>query len=249
MRRSLIVLAILVLPALSRAQIPREASLAKPQGCTTRPRFVMVNGNRSDMIMSGDEEDLRHARALHEKIQGDFVWFKLDEKYYILTDPTFLERIRTLLGLEIQRSQTKSDAGTRFDKSGPGQKREGLGRESEKSKVTARNIAPDLERIRAQLKDLEAKGATQSDLAKLQLEMAEVLNRTRRLQSRANREQTKASPSLYERSEGDLSRQQDELGLQAAKRALRQAEAARESSRELCGIFDDAIAKGIAKQQ
>ena len=61
------------------------------------PRYVIIHANSNSVTMSGDQEDLQHARALRGKINGDFIWFERDEKSYVITDPAFLDRVKTLL--------------------------------------------------------------------------------------------------------------------------------------------------------
>ena len=60
------------------------------------PRYAIIHANSNSVTMSGNQEDLQHARALKKTITSDFIWFERDEKSYVITDPAFLDRVQAL---------------------------------------------------------------------------------------------------------------------------------------------------------
>jgi len=206
------------------------------------PRYVIMHANSGDVSMSGDEEDLQHARRLSEKINGDFVWFERDEKSYVITDPAFLAQVKTLFAPQEELGKKQDALGRQQDELG--RQQDALGEQMEKVSLKIPDITPELERIHAQLKELQATGATQSQLGSVQTRIGALQTQLGRLQSEAGRQQ-----SVIGRQQSDLGRKQAELGRQQAALGRQQAEMARKASGELRRMFDDAITKGIAKPE
>lgn len=206
------------------------------------PRYVMMKANSNRVDMSGDEEDLQHARKLRQNIKGDFIWFERDEKSYVITDPSFLARVTALFAPQEELSKQQDALGRQQDELG--RQQDALGEQMDKIKVKVPDIRPELERIRTRLKELQDSGATQRELGRLQSRVGELQSQIGRLQSDAGREQ-----SVIGRQQGELGRKQGELGRQQGELGRRQGELARQASRELRAMFDDAIAKGIAKPE
>lgn len=206
------------------------------------PRYVMMKANSDSVSMSGDYEDLQHARRLREKIKGDFIWFERDEKSYVITDPAFLARISALFAPQEELSKQLDALGKQQDELG--RQQDALGAQMDKVKVKVPDIRPQLERIRMRLKELQESGATQSELGRIQSQIGELQSQMGGLQSGAGRQQ-----SVIGRQQSELGRKQGELGRQQGELGRRQGELARQASRELRGMFDDAISKGIAKPE
>jgi beta-lactamase regulating signal transducer with metallopeptidase domain len=205
-------------------------------------RWVFIKANSRDVSMSGDDEDLQHARRLRDKIKGDFIWFERDEKSYVITDPAFLARVTALWAPQDALSKQQDELARQQDELG--RQQDALGAQQEKISVKIPDIRPELERIRLRLNELQASGATQRELGSVQSQLGELQSRIGRLQSAAGREQ-----SVFGRQQADLGRKQGELGKRQGELGRRQGELARQASRELRGMFDDAITKGIAKPE
>jgi len=206
------------------------------------PRYVIMHANSGDVSMSGDEEDLQHARRLGKKINGDFIWFERDEKSYVITDPAFLGQVKTLFAPQEELEKNQDALGEQQDELG--RQQDALGEQMEKISLKVPDITPELERIHAQLRELQATGATQTQLGSVQSRIGALQAELGRLQSEAGRQQ-----SVVGRQQSELGRKQAELGRQQAALGRQQAEIARKTSGELRRMFDEAISKGIAKPE
>ncbi len=206
------------------------------------PRYVIMSGDSDNVNMSGSEEDVEHARELRKKISGDFIWFERDEKSYIITDPAFIAKAKALFAPEEALAKQQDELGRQQE--ALGKQQEALGNRMEDVKVKIRDIAPQLEEVRGHLKELQASGATQRDLGRVQEQLGELQRRVGEFQRDAGVQQ-----SAIGRQQGQLGRQQGELGRRQGELGRQQGEIARKASRELRAMFDDAIAKGVAKPE
>jgi len=220
------------------------------------PRYVFIQANSNSVTMSGDEEDLQHARGLRGKINGDFIWFERDEKSYVITDPAFLAHVKALFDPQDELSRQQDALGRQQDELGRqqddlGRQQDELGKRMDAVSVKMPDISPDLERIHARLKQLQASGATQSELGSVQSQLGELQSRVGRFQSQAGQQQSVVGGQQSElgRRQSELGRKQSELGRQQSELGRQQAELARKASRELRSMFDNAITKGTAKPE
>ncbi len=220
------------------------------------PRYVIIHANSNSVTMSGSEEDVQHARALRGKINGDFIWFERDEKSYVITDPAFLTRVNALFAPLDELSKQQDALGRQQDELGRqqdelGRQQDELGKKMDAVSVQVPDISPELERIHAELKQLQASGATQNQLGRIQARIGELQSRIGRLQSGAGQQQSTIGRQQSElgQKQGELGRKQGELGRQQGELGRRQGELARKASSELRNMFNDAIAKGIAKPE
>jgi beta-lactamase regulating signal transducer with metallopeptidase domain len=225
-------------------------------GGDSGPRYVYIQANSDEVTMSGDEEDVQHARRLRGKINGDFIWFQRDEKSYVITDPQFLTRVKALFEPQDELSRQQDALGRQQHELGRqqdslGLQQDELGKKMDEVSVKVPDISPDLERIHARLKQLQATGATQSELGSVQSQIGELQSRLGRLQSQAGQQQSVVGGQQSElgRKQSELGRKQSELGKQQAALGQQQSELARKASRELRNMFDDAISKGTAKPE
>jgi len=207
------------------------------------PRYVIMTGDSNSVMMSGSGEDVEHARRLRKKMGGgDLIWFERDEKSYVITDPAFIAKAKALFAPEEELGKQQEELGRQQE--ALGKQQEALGNQMEDVKVKIQDITPQLEEVRARLKELQASGATQRELGQLQGELG-------RLQGEVGRFQAQAGVGQREigQQQGELGRKQGELGRRQGELGRKQGELARQASRELRGMFDDAIAKGIAKPE
>jgi bla regulator protein blaR1 len=220
------------------------------------PRYVIIHANSNSVTMSGDEEDIQHARALRRKINGDFIWFERDEKSYVITDPAFLARVNALFAPQDELSKQQDALGRQQDELGRqqdelGRQQDEVGKQMDAVAVKVPDISPDLERIHARLKQFQSSGATQSELGSVQSQLGELQSRVGHLQSQAGQQQSLIGRQQSElgQKQSALGRKQGELGRQQGELGRRQGELAREASSKLRSMFDDAITKGIAKPE
>ena len=207
------------------------------------PRYVILTGDSNNVTMSGSGEDVEHAQRLRKKMGGgDLIWFERDEKSYVITDPAFIAKAKALFAPEEELGKQQEELGRQQE--ALGKQQEALGNQMEDVKVKIQDITPQLEEVRARLKELQATGATQRELGQLQGELG-------RLQGEVGRFQAEAGIGQRDigRQQGELGRKQGELGRRQGELGRKQGELARQASRELRGMFDDAIAKGIAKPE
>jgi len=207
------------------------------------PRYVLMYGNSNDVSMSGSDEDLEHARKLRKKIGGDFIWFERDEKSYIITDSSFIAKVRALFAPEDALAKQQDELGRQED--ALGKQEDALGKQEDDVKVKIPDVSPDIDRVRAELDELRKEnGATQNELGRLQSELGRLQSQVGGYQSQAGVQQ-----SAIGRQQSDLGRQQAELGRKQAELGRQESEISRNATRQLRGMFDDAIAKGIAKPE
>jgi hypothetical protein len=220
------------------------------------PRYVMIHADSNSVTMSGDEEDLQHARVLRDKITGDFIWFEHDEKSYVITDPAFLGRVQALFAPQEELGKQQDALGQQQDELGRqqdelGRQQDELGKRMDAVSVKIPDISPDLERIHGRLRQLQATGATQNELGSVQSQIGELQSRLGRLQSEAGQHQSVFGQQQSElgSKQSALGRKQGELGRQQGELGRRQAELDRNASSQLRTMFDDAIRNRIAKPE
>jgi beta-lactamase regulating signal transducer with metallopeptidase domain len=206
------------------------------------PRYVIMSGKSEEVTMSGSDEDLNHARELRRTISGDFIWFERDEKSYVITDPGFIAEARALFAPEDALSKQQDELSRQQD--ALSKQQDALSEKMDNVKVKVPDITPDLERIRAELDALRHNGGTQSELGRLQSELGELQSQVGKFQSDAGVQQ-----SAIGRQQGELGRQQGEIGHRQGELGRQEGELARKASQQLREMFDEAIAKGIAKPE
>ena len=203
-------------------------------------RYAVFSANSINMT-SYNSEDREHIKALRAKIKGDFIWFEHDGKSYIIRDEATVERAKRLfasqeaLGHEQEELEKKQEA--------LGQKQEELGKKMSEVRVKIPDLTVDLQKLTAKLEEIHASG-TQGDLSEIQERLADLQSKIGEIQSRAGEEQGKIGEEM-----GELGRQQGELGEQQGELGRQQAECAERASAEMKRLFDDALARGIAKPE
>jgi beta-lactamase regulating signal transducer with metallopeptidase domain len=205
-------------------------------------RYVIMSGADEGVEMSGDDEDLHHAQELRKKLGKDLIWFERDEKSYVITDPAFIAKAKALFAPEEALAKQQDELGREQD--ALGKQQDAFGEQMDKVSVKPPDITADLQRIQARLKELEASGATQRELGDVQRELGELQRRVGEVQRDAGVQQ-----AAIGRQQSELGRKQGELGRRQGELGRQQGQIAREASRQLRAMFDDAIAKGIAKPE
>lgn len=242
--------------ASSEVQMPvaaqQETSVTITNGSYTSgggPRYVMMLDSSDcaetscNVSMSGSDEDLEHARKLRKNIKGPFIWFERDEKSYVITDASFIAKAKALFAPEDALGKQEDELGRQED--ALGKQEDALGEQEDSVKVKIPDLSADIDHVRAELEQLRKEsGATQSELGRLQSELGALQSQVGRYQSRAGVQQ-----SGIGRQQGELGRQQAELGRKQAELGRQQAEISRNAMRQLRGMFDDAISKGVAKPE
>jgi beta-lactamase regulating signal transducer with metallopeptidase domain len=135
-------------------------------GKSPRDAYALVHKGSDGITMSGSTDDLPAIKSAQRSVDGDFVWFRRNDKAYVVTDPAFVARAE-----EAWRESNK--LGAQMEKLGDqmqvhGAKMEALGARMEKlsagyEKSAAMEAAS--KRMEVLAKQQQALAAQQSQLA------------------------------------------------------------------------------------
>lgn len=91
-----------------RAELPRpavvsngvlhlhtDARVALGNASGAERSFAIVEDARDGIILSGSTRDVDEIRSLRNRIAGDFIWFRHDDRGYVVTDPQLVARARS----------------------------------------------------------------------------------------------------------------------------------------------------------
>lgn len=81
-------------PARDPVSTPRDAAAATRLERAERS-FAIVEDARDGIILSGSTRDVDEIRSLRNRIAGDFIWFRHDDRGYVVTDPQLVARARS----------------------------------------------------------------------------------------------------------------------------------------------------------
>lgn len=204
-------------------------------------RFVIVSGKSDAVTMSGSSGDARHAENLKKKIPGDFIWFQIDEKSYIIRDQSTIDRARKLWAPQEDLSQKQEALGKQQEELG--KRQEALGTKMEQVRVNIPDMTATLDQLKAKLQKLGS-SATMDQVGDLQSEIGELQSKIGDLQSQAGDQQSK-----FGEQQAELGEQQAKLGAEQAKLGEQQAAIADQANVHMKSLLDDAIKNGTAKPE
>ncbi len=204
-------------------------------------RFVIVTGKSDSLTMSGSTADARHVEKLRKSIPGDFIWFQVDEKSYILRDQATVDRARKLWAPQEELGKKQEALGKQQE--ALGKQQEALGAKMEKVRVSVPDMSAQLDKLKAELKAL-GPSATMDQIGKVQEEMGELQEKMGEIQSHAGEQQGKLGEEM-----GALGEQQGKLGEQQGELGRQQAELAEKASHEMKLLLEDAVKKGLAQPE
>ena len=204
-------------------------------------RFVIVTGKSDSLTMSGSSEDARHVEKLRKSIAGDFIWFERDEKSYVIRDQATIERARAFWAPQEELGKKQEALGKQQE--ALGKEQEALGAKMEQVQVHVPDMTAELDKLKAKLKALSA-GATVEQVGDLQSEIGELQSKIGDIQSQAGEQQSKLGEQ-----QGALGEKQGKLGEEQGKLGEQQAVLAREASKKMKQLFDEAITKGTAQPE
>jgi beta-lactamase regulating signal transducer with metallopeptidase domain len=207
----------------------------------SEPDYVIVSGNSDSVTMSGSEEDAQHAKELKKTIPGDFIWFRRGEHTYIIRDQVMVGRARKLWAEEEELGKKQAELGEQNE--ALGKQQEELGERMEKIKVQVPDMTAQLDKLKAELQAMNS-NATMEQIGKIQEEIGELQEKIGEAQSRAGEEQGKLGEQM-----GALGDKQGKIGEQQGKIGERQEAIAREASRKMKSLLDEAVAKGTAQPE
>jgi len=204
-------------------------------------RFVIVTGKTDSLTMSGSTEDARHAEKLRKQIPGDFIWFERDEKPYIIRDQATIDRARKLWAPQEELGKQQEELGKQQE--ALGKQQEELGSKMEQIHVKVPDMTAELDKLRAELKQLNS-NATMEQVGRIQSEIGDLQSKIGDLQSQAGDQQSKLGEQM-----GALGEKQGALGEKQGELGEKQAELARQATREMKIVLDEAITKGTAQPE
>ena len=206
------------------------------------PRFAIVTKDSDDFMISGDREDAEHARELKGKMGGDFIWFRRDEKSYVINDPATVNRAKQLWQPSEDISKQQKDLGKQMEELAKQQ--EASQQKLEDMKIKLPDLTAEMQKLEENMKQLSANGGTFSEIGELQRQIGELQREVGQAESAAGRD-----TGAWGREQGEWGRKMGEIGRQQGELGRKQAEFAREASRQMQQLLDDAVSKGLAKPE
>jgi hypothetical protein len=201
--------------------------------------FVIASGKSDSLTMSGTREDAEHVEELRKKIPGDFIWFRRDEKSYIIRDRGTIDRARAFWAPQEDLGKKQEALGKQQETLGKQQ--EELGKKMEQVQVKVPDMTRELEKLQAELKQMSS-GATVEQVGHIQSEIGELQSRIGGVQSQAGEQQSKLGEQM-----STLGEQQGKLGEQQGELGRQQGELSKQASRQMKQLLADAIKNGAAQ--
>jgi beta-lactamase regulating signal transducer with metallopeptidase domain len=204
-------------------------------------RFVIASGKTDSLTMSGSTEDAEHVEKLRKTIPGAFIWFERDEKSYIIRDQATIDRARKFW--EPQEELGKQQEVLGKQQEALGQQQDELGAKMEQVRVNVPDMTADLDKLKAELKQLSS-SATMDQIGNIQSEIGDLQSKIGDLQSKAGDQQSKLGEQM-----SALGEKQGKLGEEQGALGEKQGELARQATRQMKQLLDEAITKGTAQPE
>jgi bla regulator protein blaR1 len=222
-----------------RAPRAPDADFATSYFGSERPWALFV----SDRTMyGGTRDDRRTARALHDSLGRDLLWFRDSGTAYVITDERMLRRVLELFEPMEKLGAEQRTLGEQQRALGDQQRQLGEQMRAAASKVP--DLTPQLTELRGSVAQLQLKpDASPQEFAQLQRSLATLQGQLGHLQGEIGRQQGEIG-----RQQGELGRMQGELGRQQGDLGRQQGEAARAAQRALDELLRQAVDSGVAKR-
>jgi hypothetical protein len=204
-------------------------------------RFVIVTGKNESFTMSGSGEDARHVEKLRKQIPGDFIWFQVDEKSYIIRDQTTVDRARKLWAPQEELGKKQEELGKQQE--ALGRQQEVLGEKMEQVRVNVPDMTAALDKLKAKLLKL-GPSATMEQIGDLQSEIGDLQSKIGEIQSQAGEQQGKLGEE-----QGALGEKQGKLGEEQGELGRQQGELAEKANKQMKELLDEAIKNGKAQPE
>jgi beta-lactamase regulating signal transducer with metallopeptidase domain len=186
--------------------------------------------------------EVERLRARRRTSNSDFIWFRRDRKAYIIRDAATVQQAKALLAPQEVLGKQQEELGRQQEALGA--QEEELGRQMEQVRVEVPDLTAELQKVQAQLDQLHKHGATQEELGDLQGALGELQGKLGEIQGKAGERQGEIGAK-----QGELGAQQGKLGEQQGKLGEEQGRLAEKASREMKGLLDNALAKGLAQPE
>lgn len=201
--------------------------------------YAIVSGDA--ITMSGGPRDMRHAKSLKEKITGDYIWFRRDDKGYVIRDAATVRQAKELFAPQEALGRQQEELGKKQEELD--RQQEALGKKMEEVRIKVPDLTAELKRVEQQLAKLHD-GGTMEQLGEVQEALGELQGRLGELQGHAGEAQGKLGEQM-----GALGEQQGELGEQQGRLGEEQGRLAREATRKLRTLLDESFKKGLAQPE
>lgn len=204
-------------------------------------RFVIVTQGSDNLIISGSEEDAEHARALRSKIPGDFIWFEIDGRSYIIQDRATVDRAKQIWAQRGNSAQQQQQLEAKEQELAK-EMREQVQQRIQEIRVKIPDMTAELQKLQSEVKELNAEGATIQQLGDLQSQVGQ-------LQQALGEARWNSNLQEINRNSRELGRQMSELGRQIGQLARQGVAQWRQASEQMRQLLDNAVAGGTAKPE
>jgi beta-lactamase regulating signal transducer with metallopeptidase domain len=205
------------------------------------PRFVIVTRGSDHLIISGSELDAEHARALREKISGDFIWFEHEGKSYIIRDQAIIDRAKKIWSQRTGSEKQQRELQAKQQELSK-QMREQFQQKMQEIRVKVPDMTAELQKLQSETKELNTNGASLQQLRDLQRQVGD-------LQRTLGEASWNSNMQEITRHASELGQQMGELGREIGEIASREVNQAFEASQQMRQLLDDAVARGSAKPE
>lgn len=211
---------------------------------------------RDRTMYGGTNDDRRTARAAHDSLGRDLLWFRDNGVAYVITDDAALRRVLALFAPLDDLGKQQRALGEQQRQLGQKQRQLGeqeraLGEQQRTAVASVPDLNPRLDQLRQSVAQLRlAPQASPQDVRQLQASLVSLQGELGRLQREigARRGQIGRQQGEIGREQGELGRQQGELGRQQGELGRQQAQAARNAERQLSALLQKLVASGVAKR-
>jgi hypothetical protein len=202
--------------------------------------YAVVSGD-SAVTVRGSSSDARRARALRNKVAGDYIWFERDLKFYYISDAPTVAKAKDLLQPQQELSRRQEELGKQQAELGEQQARLGE-RQAAVSVKPSGDLKMQIDLLKDQIGRNAGKDLHQEELGDLQARLGELQARVGELQAQAGDKQAQLGEA-----QAKLGERQAELGGEQAKLGDQQAKLADEAGSKMRTLLEDAFRGGLAR--
>jgi len=187
-------------------------------------------------------EEVERLRARRRTGKSDFIWFRRNGKAYIIRDAATIQQAKALFAPQEALGKQQEELGR--EQEALGAQQEELGRKMEQVRVEVPDLTGEFQKLQAQLDQLHKHGASQEELGDLQGALGDLQGKLGEIQGKAGERQGE-----FGAKQSELGAQQGKLGEKQGKLGDEQGRLAEKASREMKGLLDNALAKGLAQPE
>jgi DNA repair ATPase RecN len=197
--------------------------------------YVLVHrgGESSGMTGSGNASDWQDVARLKEKLDGEFLWARLDDRRYVIDDPDVIQRVEDAFAPQTELGKHQSEIGSMQSRLGEQQSQ--LGERQSQLGAQQSLIGEEQARLATEMARRSQRRMSADDLERRSEALADQMDELGRAQERLS--------SLME----PLSEQQEKLGAQMEELSRQMAQISQQATREVRELIDAAIHEGKAK--